>query len=61
MGLNKKCTIKINFKRTTRIQEDDANDKGKYFWRERKKTTFLNHIFDLSPCMLTQISYVSTC
>jgi hypothetical protein len=34
-------TIKINFKRTNRIQDDDVNHNGKYFWRENKKTIFL--------------------
>jgi hypothetical protein len=42
---NKKCNIKINFKRTNRIQDDDFNHKGKYFWRERKKELFFKSLF----------------
>jgi hypothetical protein len=51
----KKCTIKINFKRTNKIQDDDdVHHKGKYFRGERKKK-ISNRIFDLSACRFTQI------
>ena len=53
--------MKLNFKRTNRIRYDYVNHKGKYFWRERKKNTFFNCIFDLSPYRFTQISSVGTC
>jgi hypothetical protein len=53
---DEKCTIKINFKRTNGIRDDDVNHKSKHFWREMKKTIFLNHIFDLYPYRFTQIS-----
>ena len=36
MGL-KKCTIKIHFKKTNKIQDDDENHKDKKCWRELKK------------------------
>jgi hypothetical protein len=61
MGLKtKEFTIKNNFKRTNRVQDDDVNHKGKYFWRKKNKCTFLNYIFDLSPYRFTQISSVVT-
>ena len=36
MGL-KKCTNKINFKRTNRIQDDDLISRGEYFGGKRRK------------------------
>jgi hypothetical protein len=57
---NKKCTIKIKFKRTNRIQDDDVNHKGKYFWRTRKITTFLIIFSTYLLYRFTQISSVGT-
>jgi hypothetical protein len=42
------------------IQDDDFNDKCKYFWRERKKKLFFNRFFDLFACRFTRISSVGT-
>jgi hypothetical protein len=59
MGLKTKTTININIKRTNRIQDDDVNQTGKQFWRERKKTTFLI-IFSTYLFKSTEISSVGT-
>ena len=41
---NKKRKEKKEEKIQDSSQDDGVNHKGKYFWRERKKTTFFNRM-----------------
>jgi len=60
MGFKRKSVLtKSTLKGTNEIQDDDVT-RGKYRWKEKKKTTFLNCIFGLSPYMFTQMSSVDS-
>jgi hypothetical protein len=41
MSQKKKCTIKIIFKITNRIQDDNVSHKGKFFGGKGRKLLFL--------------------